>query len=368
MNVPLLQANNLSRRYGSVEAVSELSFSVDRGEVLGLLGLNGAGKSSTLTMLSGVRAPDQGDVLIDGHSIIQEPMLAKSKLGFLPETAPLYPDMKVSDYLRFAAKLRRVRRKLIKSRVDDLISELGLEAHARRTIGNLSKGYKQRVGIAQALIHHPQLVILDEPGSGLDPEQMREMRELIRALGRTRGVIFSSHLLPEINETCHRVVVLHNGRKRYEGTIPGSVERTLSADDVSFLDQTLQMEAGGVPSIDSDATAAISTKPRIYSVKLARENALKELSSFAKNHAIVEHVETGASGNWLLHATVSPQDLLQILISSGLPVSEFKVHEQTLETLFSELVNSSDSAGDIPTLNTKVSSPAKPPADIGEPA
>lgn len=371
MSHPLLQASGLSRQYGMIQAVENLSLEVNRGEVLGLLGLNGAGKSSTLMMLAGVRAPDTGDVLIDGISLTRHPIAAKSKLGYLPEVAPLYPDMRVLEYLTFAAKLRKVPRRLIKSRTEDLLTELKLESYAKRTIGNLSKGYKQRVGIAQALIHHPPLVILDEPGSGLDPEQMREMRELIRALGLHRGVIFSSHLLPEITETCHRVVVLHQGRKRYEGDLGGQSAKPEVTDPLDLtlsppIDQTLSFEggaqtigevpAGGMPGgrVAFEDALPYQAHPHHQLVRFGPGIATDQIAPKLRSLGEIEQFDTTTSGLWKLTSRVEPAALLQYLISSGLPVIEFKPEQHSLETLFSSLVSSDDSSEIIPTLQNRV--------------
>lgn len=375
MSHPLLEAYGLSRQYGTIQAVEGLSLEVNRGEVLGLLGLNGAGKSSTLMMLAGVRAPDSGDVLIDGISLTRHPKAAKSKLGYLPEIAPLYPDMRVLEYLTFAAKLRKVPRRLIKSRTEDLLTELKLESYAKRTIGNLSKGYKQRVGIAQALIHHPPLVILDEPGSGLDPEQMREMRELIRALGRHRGVIFSSHLLPEITETCHRVVVLHQGRKRYEGALGG---QPTAPETIDPLDLPLAYEAetqivgevpaGGMPggrvAYDGLTYQAQSHHQLVrFGPGVGADQIAPKLRSLGE----IEQFDTTTSGLWKLTSRVEPAALLQYLISSGLPIIEFKPEQHSLETLFSSLVSSDDSSEIIPTLQNRVAEEKQSPHREPEP-
>lgn len=208
----LLEVNKLERRDGPRLRVAGVSFTVERGEVVGLLGLNGAGKSTTLQAIAGVLAPSAGAIRIDGHSLAGEPRRAKASLGFLPERPPLYPELTVDEYLRFAARLRGLPGARVGAAVDAAKARCGLTAVGRRLIQQLSKGYQQRVGLAQAIVHDPPLILLDEPSSGLDPAQAQEIRGLIAGLGEAHGVIFSSHLLDEVQRVCRRVEVLHEGR------------------------------------------------------------------------------------------------------------------------------------------------------------
>jgi len=210
-NDVLVSVSNLSRYYGLHCAVQQISFEVRRGEVLGLLGPNGAGKSTTMLMLTGNIAPSAGQVLINGHNLVQHPRPAKQQLGFLPEHPPLYRELTVREYLTICAKLNRVESAQLQQALEQTLQRCGLKDVSRRLIGNLSKGYQQRVGIAQAIIHNPAVVILDEPTVGLDPLQIREIRLLIRELGGDHSVILSSHILPEIQATCDRVLILHHG-------------------------------------------------------------------------------------------------------------------------------------------------------------
>ncbi len=207
----LLQAEGLARSHGQVESVRELSLKLARGDVMALLGLNGAGKSTTLRLLCGVLAPDAGNVTVVGHSLEDEPLAARGCLGYLPDHPPLYPDMRVRDYLVLAARLRRVPPTEVKGQVENVLARCDLESVGARRIRQLSKGFRQRVGLAQAVIHEPAVVLLDEPGSGLDPQQMEGMRELITSLGRHGAVIFSTHLLGEAEAVCNRVAVMHEG-------------------------------------------------------------------------------------------------------------------------------------------------------------
>lgn len=210
-----LSAINLTRRFGGYGAVNGVSLELRRGEVLGLLGHNGAGKSTTLQMLTGVLMPHSGRIEICGFDLASEPERAKACIGFLPETPPLYRDMRVDDYLAFAAKLHRVPREKVAGALGDTKRRCGLLDAGRKIIGTLSKGYQQRVGIAQAIIHDPEVVILDEPTVGLDPAQLRDIRALIRELGDAHSVILSTHLLGEIENVCDRVEIMHQGQLIY---------------------------------------------------------------------------------------------------------------------------------------------------------
>lgn len=215
---PLLAARGLTRlrdpaRRGEVatHSVRDLGFALERGERVGLLGLNGAGKSTTLDMLAGCLVPDAGEVAIAGHSLADDPLRARALIGYLPDRPPVVDDMRVDAYLALAARLRRVPKAEVGDRVDAAIGECALGEVRRQRIATLSKGYRQRVGIAQAIVHRPALVLLDEPGSGLDPRQSEELRALVRRLGEGAAVIFSTHLLAEVRETCDRILVMHRG-------------------------------------------------------------------------------------------------------------------------------------------------------------
>ncbi|WP_308811232.1 ABC transporter ATP-binding protein [Nitrosomonas oligotropha] len=206
-----MSAQNLTRHYGEVVAVHQFDLQLRRGEVLGLLGPNGAGKSTTLRMLTGNLAPSSGGVEICGVDLLDKPQEAKAHVGFLPEIPPLYFDMTVNEYLLLAARLHRVPKEALKAALENVKQRCGLEQHSNNLIGTLSKGYQQRVGIAQAIIHNPDVIILDEPTVGLDPNQMREIRQLIRELGTTSSVILSTHILPEVENVCDRVQIMHQG-------------------------------------------------------------------------------------------------------------------------------------------------------------
>ncbi|EIT71002.1 MULTISPECIES: ABC transporter ATP-binding protein [Hydrocarboniphaga] len=215
----LIEARALTRRYGPNVAVSGLDLTLKKGEVLGLLGPNGAGKSTSMKMLTGNLSPTSGEVLIKGKNLRADAQAAKRHLGYLPEQPPVYPELTVDEYLSYCAGLHGVPRKERSAAVTTAKRDCGLTQVSSRLIGNLSKGYQQRVGLAQAIIHRPDVIILDEPTVGLDPIQIREIRNLIGELGNQHSVILSSHILPEIQAVCDRVMIINKGRSVYDATI-----------------------------------------------------------------------------------------------------------------------------------------------------
>ena len=237
---PLLQLHDVNRLLAGRRVVANLNLTLDRGSVLGLLGVNGAGKSTTLRMIAGVLAPSSGRVSIDGTDVGEEPRIAR-RLGYLPETAPLYPELRVGEYLNFCARLRGLRGAQVTQAVSSVVERCGLGEVRARLLGNLSKGFQQRAGIAQALVHAPQLIVLDEPASGLDPLQAAQIRTLVRELGKEHAVILSTHLLPDVQACCERVAILHQGALRYDGP------RRALGDD---------LEAMFLRIVSSDAEAA----------------------------------------------------------------------------------------------------------------
>ena len=206
----MIQANNLTKRYGGQTAVSNLTFSCQPGEIVGLLGPNGAGKTTTMRLLTGYLPPSAGEAFIAGHHTVNDSLQARQHLGYLPETVPLYPEMTVEGYLHFIGQVRRLDD--VWDRVDEVLEAVGLLDRAESFIGKLSKGMRQRVGLAQALLHNPDVLILDEPTIGLDPAQIVDIRQLIATVGRQRTVLLSTHLLAEVEQVCSRVILLMNGR------------------------------------------------------------------------------------------------------------------------------------------------------------
>lgn len=221
----MIQVSNLTRYYGDFAAVKNVSFSVEAGEIIGLLGLNGAGKSTTLKVLAGLIPPSSGEVRIEGQDVITGNAELRARIGYLPDEPPLYGDMTVRAFLTHAGRLKGMSSTRVAQRLPEVLRITHLEARADQVIETLSHGYQKRVGIAQAIIHDPRLVILDEPISGLDPAQIAEMRQVIRDLGQGRAVLVSSHILAEVSQTCDRIFVIHDGELKYQGTESELVSR-----------------------------------------------------------------------------------------------------------------------------------------------
>ncbi len=209
---------NLTKLYGTQRAVDDISFKVHTGEVLGFLGPNGAGKTTTMKAIASYLVPNAGSIRVGQFSVNDEPQEVKKRIGYLPENNPLYHEMPVLDYLKFVADLQGIDKTKVRGRIAEMVKVCGLEGEKHKKIGELSKGYKQRVGLAQALIHDPDVLILDEPTSGLDPNQILEIRDLIRAIGRHKTVILSSHILAEVEATCDRILIINKGKIVADGT------------------------------------------------------------------------------------------------------------------------------------------------------
>jgi len=214
----MIEVAGLTKRYVPTLAVSDVSFDVQKGEVLGFLGPNGAGKTTTMRVITGYLAPSEGKVRVAGYDVVDEPLEAKRRTGYLPETPPVYPDMTVAEYLGFVARIKGVARREVRKRIDEISEKCAVTDVQNRQIGKLSKGYRQRVGLAQALIHNPDVLILDEPTAGLDPKQIIETRELIKGLAGQHTVVLSTHILPEVSKTCQRVLVISQGKIVASGT------------------------------------------------------------------------------------------------------------------------------------------------------
>jgi len=215
----MVEVKNLCKDYGPTRAIDQINFSLKKGDVVGFLGPNGAGKSTTMKIITGFMAPTSGHAQIAGFDVFEDPLEVKKRIGYLPETPPVYPDMFVTDYLEFVAELKKVPSSEIKKNVDLAIEKTNLNAVAKRLIGTLSKGFKQRVGIAQALVSRPEVLILDEPTVGLDPKQVLEIRDLIRELKGDHTIILSTHILPEVQAVCDKVIIINKGRIVAEDSI-----------------------------------------------------------------------------------------------------------------------------------------------------
>ena len=208
----MIEVEHLTKRYGSVVAVDRLSFQVGRGEIVGLLGTNGAGKTTTMRMLTTFLTPTSGKAVVSGHDVLDDPIEVRRKVGYLPENVPLYSEMRVVEYLRYRSQLKDVPRRKRNSAVDESLSRCGLIDVSKKLLGHLSKGYRQRVGLADSLLHDPDLLILDEPTAGLDPIQIREVRALIRDLGERHTILLSTHIMPEVEAVCGRVLIIAKGK------------------------------------------------------------------------------------------------------------------------------------------------------------
>ena len=227
----MIEVSHLSKKYGDVVAVEDVSFRAEKGVILGFLGPNGAGKTTTMRMLTCYLPPSSGEAKVAGFDILEESMEVRKRIGYLPEQPPVYHDMTVGAYLRFVAKIKGVPGPQLNGRLDDTMDKTGIAHHRDTVIGHLSKGYRQRVGLAQALVHEPDVLILDEPTVGLDPKQIIEIREVIKGLGGDHTVILSTHILPEVSMTCSQLVIINNGRIAGEGT-PESLMAQLKEGEV----------------------------------------------------------------------------------------------------------------------------------------
>ena len=226
----MIQVDDIVKAYGATIAVNHVSFRVDAGEILGFLGPNGAGKSTTLKILTCYIAADSGRVTVNGHDVLEDSLAVRESIGYLPENTPLYADMQVYEYLKFVAKARQIPASRVRKAIELAVERVQIERMLRKEVGHLSKGYRQRVGLAQALIHDPPILILDEPTSGLDPHQIVEIRELLRELGKTKVVLFSSHILQEISAICSRIIVINEGRLVADGKPEDLQKQTTSRE------------------------------------------------------------------------------------------------------------------------------------------
>ncbi len=304
-NKNLLSVRHLSRYYGSLAAVNNISFHLNKGEVLGFLGPNGAGKSSTMQVITGNLAPSAGQINICGFDLLDSAKQAKANIGYLPEQPPLYRELKVDEYLAFCAKLNRIEKSRQKAAIEQAKERCGLTEVGKRLINNLSKGYQQRVGIAQAIIHNPPIVILDEPTVGLDPIQIREIRTLIRELANNHGVILSTHILPEVQMTCDRVQIINRGQLVY-------------SDDINHLHQRMR---------SNSIIIGLNNAPEVAELK-----ALKD----------IDDIEILTSSRFrLLHSTESnpAENIAQIAARDNWGLYELRPEQKTLEQVFVELTS-----------------------------
>lgn len=256
-----LVIEKLTKNYGSNKVLKEISFNVKKGEILGFLGLNGAGKSTTMNIVTGCISPTSGSVTVCGHDVLNEPLLAKQKIGYLPENPPLYFDMTVYEYLEFVYELKKSKLPR-KEHLNDIMERVQITHMAKRLIRNLSKGYKQRVGIAQAMVGEPEILILDEPTVGLDPKQIIEIRNLIRTLGQKHTVILSTHILQEVSAVCDRVVIISGGKIVAQNTIHGLEEESYDKDELTISVKSTDENVENIIVSCANVMTATKIEPR----------------------------------------------------------------------------------------------------------
>ncbi len=298
----MVEVQNVSKKYGDATAVNKLSFSVPRGEILGFLGPNGAGKTTTMRIITGFIPPTSGSVRVDGLDVLESPLETKKRIGYLPENAPLYPEMTVAHFLTFMAEMKGLDPKTISREVDHVVEQLELGPVYRRLTGNCSLGYRHRIGLGQALLGDPPVLILDEPTSGLDPRQRIEIRDLIRSLAGERTVILSSHVLSEVQQTCERVVIINKGELVAEDSPSGLAARlqghsNLQTEIRGCKEQIVGLlgEIAGINTINVDSEKERST---VFSLEVSPERDVREdifHAMAAHNCPILEITSHGAS-------------------------------------------------------------------------
>ena len=322
--VAMISVQNLVKRYGTSArpkiAVDDLSFEVDKGEVVGFLGPNGAGKSTTLRILSGFLGMTSGKVTVAGHDIREQSFEARQKIGYMPEAVPLYPEMRVAEYLAFRAELKRVARKVRASFVDDAMTKANVVDVANVLIGNLSKGYKQRVGLADALVARPPLLILDEPTAGLDPNQIREVRDVIRELGEEHTVLLSTHILSEVEASCSRVVVIAKGKLVAEGTMGDLARKRRAAGLLLVVRGDLEAAAAAVQAVEGIASVTSTTSGSSHELRCNWQKKLDDAGAAAAiEQAVAALVRAGCFVREVRPVRSSLEEVFAELTSDGAP-------------------------------------------------
>lgn len=310
----MIQVQNLVKRYGDTIAVDNVSFTIEKGQVYGFLGPNGAGKSTTMNILTGYIGPTSGQVIVNGHDILEEPDEARRCIGYLPEQPPLYMDMVVYEYLMFCAQLKKVPKKERDDHLKQIMTSVGLEQVSGRLIRNLSKGYKQRVGLAQALVGYPEILILDEPTVGLDPKQIIEVRDLIRSLSAQHTIIFSSHILSEVQAICDRVLVINRGKLVAAGTT-ADLERRMSSSSLIL----------SIKGYDADkARALFGAIPGIESIHCSRSGIYPD--------ELIVNLDVKQDAD-------IRQDVYRTCVDNGVTLLMLKPADISLENVFLELTS-----------------------------
>ncbi len=308
----MIVVENLVKQYGNFRAVDQLSFEVKKGEILGFLGPNGAGKSTTMNMITGYISATEGNVWIDGHNVYDEPELAKRQIGYLPEIPPVYPDMRVKEYLQFVTELKKIPKARRKAEVEEVMEKVRVTHMQNKLIKHLSKGYRQRVGLAQALIGNPQVIILDEPTVGLDPMQINWMRQLIRGLAEEHTVILSSHILFEVNAVCDRVLIINRGRKLILDTPENVIRQLGGTEGVRLL----------VKGTETQAREILNGIPEIQKIAVTKETdgaGLTELVVYAGSEVELR------------------ERLFDVFAKQEVPIYEMHLISKSLEEVFIEM-------------------------------
>ena len=321
----MIEIEHLTKRYGGHTAVSDLSFTVDSGQIYGFLGPNGAGKSTTMNIMAGCLSATEGAVRIDSHDIFEEPEQAKRLIGYLPEQPPLYMNETPEEYLRFVGEAKGLRGTELERQIDEVIRQTGIEGVARRRISALSKGYKQRVGIAQALLGNPKVIILDEPTVGLDPIQIIEIRDLIKELGQTHTVIFSSHILSEVQTICDQIIMIAKGK-------------LVAFDTPENLEQHLLTPNEVILTTD---TPASEVQTLLEGISNITELSLEEPDS----GLVTARIKTGLSDVYQLSRAV-----FSAFAASGNTLLELAVKKANLEDIFLELADNDAAAPELPVV------------------
>jgi ABC-2 type transport system ATP-binding protein len=306
----MIEVHQLSKRFARHEAVKGISFSVDKGEIVGFLGPNGAGKTTTLRMLTGYLPPTSGSASIAGFDIFRQSIEARRRIGYMPENVPLYEDMRVKEYLKFRAQLKGLGGGDVRRRVGDVIGTCGLESVRRKMIKTLSKGYRQRVGLADALVHEPELLILDEPTNGLDPNQIRQIRQLIKRLAENHTVLVSTHILSEVEMTCSRVIIIDGGNIKAADTPANLIS---------------QMRAAGRVQVELQVDAEVAGPA------ISRLDRVKKVSPELLDDGWVKFTV------WVDSGTDARERIHNLVAQYGWPCRSLFRHEATLEDVFVEL-------------------------------
>jgi ABC-2 type transport system ATP-binding protein len=319
----MIQVDNLTKKYARHTAVNNISFSVDKGDIVGFLGPNGAGKTTTMRILTCFMPPTEGKATVAGFDVFEQPFEVKKRIGYLPEAPPLYPEMSVQDYLTFVARLKNVPATEVKSRTEQVMERCSVADVKEKLISKLSKGYRQRVGLAQAIIHNPDVLILDEPTSGLDPKQITETRELIQSLAGEHTIILSTHILPEVEAVCRKVIIINKGRL----VATDSVENLKSRAGVG---NTVQIQVGTVGQ--ASATAVHQKLEQVAGVKKvldrggAGDRYLFEVESLPGSNARGDLARAVVHAGWDLLELKSPYTLEEVYLSlTGGPTEESAV-------------------------------------------